>query len=120
MALGKKLIHSDSTEYSRSILERDGLGPGVHYDAVPLAALAVVARLELFVEFVVPEFGLGVRLPLRNDLIIELALHLAIEDLQLLIFHAAQILGKAVLRGEMQFLFHHALRAAMPSSACRL
>lgn len=41
-----------------------------------------------------PELGLRVRLALRNDLMIELALDLAVQDLQLPISDLSQVLGK--------------------------
>ncbi|WP_367882216.1 GNAT family N-acetyltransferase [Rathayibacter oskolensis] len=39
LQLGRTLVHSDSTEYSRPILERSGLVEGVDDDSVPLAPL---------------------------------------------------------------------------------
>jgi len=39
LRMGKTLIHSDSTEYSRPILEKVRLPQGLHHNAVPLAWL---------------------------------------------------------------------------------
>jgi hypothetical protein len=68
--------------------------------------LTDVAALELFVELIVPELGLRVRFSLRNDLEVELALDLAVQDLQLSIFDLGKILREIFRRGEMQFLGH--------------
>jgi hypothetical protein len=38
--MGKTLIHSDSTEYSRPILERSGLLKVVDDDAIPLQTMS--------------------------------------------------------------------------------
>jgi hypothetical protein len=80
----------------------------------PAVALTVVAGLELLIQLIVPEFRLRVWLALSNDLKVQLALDLAIEDLQLLVFDGGQIFRKALIRGEMQFVAHRALRTAMP------
>jgi hypothetical protein len=76
--------------------------------------LTTVPVSELFIELIVPELGLRVRLSLSNDLEVELALNLAVQNLQLPISDLSQVLGKIILRGEMQFLRHHVLHNAMP------
>jgi hypothetical protein len=78
--------------------------------------LTSVAVFELFIEFKVPELGFRVRLSLSNDLEVELALNLAVQDLQLPISDLGKIQGKIFLRGEMQFLGHRVLHNAMPVS----
>lgn len=65
----------------------------------PSVSLTVVACLKLLIELKVPELRLRVRLALSNDLIVELALDLTVEDLQLLVSDVGQVLGKMFLRG---------------------
>lgn len=80
---------------------------GLHDECTPWALPGLVAALfEFQVKLFVARVGFRMSFAISDDFMVQLPLNLAIENLQIFIFHFSQVLRKNIGRSDPQVFFH--------------